>query len=141
MSAPVITSAANDLTFRGIVKAIFAQVDVISLLFFILVVFLIWVLSKWQRDRTGDYANFDLSDVIMKNGRVSRDALFEWIGVISLTFVLLHQEFKDVLTDWFVAVYVAAVLAKGMTNIIKGTPHTPKDMEPPKPPEKPPEGG
>ena len=60
MSAPVITSAANDLTFRGIVKAIFAQVDVISLLFFILVVFLIWVLSKWQRDRTGDYANFDL---------------------------------------------------------------------------------
>jgi hypothetical protein len=108
-----------------------SQIDIVSLLFFVLVVFLISVLARWQRDKVGDYANFDLSDVIMKNGRVSREALFEWIGVIGLTFVLIHQEFKDVVTDWFVLVYVGAVLAKGITNLVKGNVSLPRDLEPP----------
>ena len=106
---------------------LFKQFDIISFLFFTLVIFLIYVLVKWQRDKVGDYKDFDLSDVIMKNGRVSRDALFEWIGVISLTFILLHQEFKNVVSDTFVGAYIVAVLAKGMTHIIKGTPVVPKD--------------
>lgn len=108
-----------------------SQIDIVSLLFFVLVVFLISVLARWQRDRVGDYANFDISDVIMKNGRVSRDALFEWIGVIALTFVLIHQEFKDVVTDWFVLAYVGAVLAKGLTNLVKGNVSLPRDLGPP----------
>lgn len=110
-------------------KEIISQIDFISILFLCLIIFLIFVLTRWQLDKTGEYKNFDLSDVVMKNGKVSRDAMFEWIGVISLTFVLIHQEFKDVVTDWFVVAYIGAVLVKGITNIVKGTPSVPKDLK------------
>ena len=125
------TSALPAESWKVWAQNLASQVDIVSLLFFVLVVFLISVLVRWQRDKVGDYKNFDMSDVVMKNGRVSRDALFEWIGVIALTFVLIHQEFKDVVTDWFVLAYVGAVLAKGVTNIVKGTSTQPKDLEPP----------
>lgn len=101
------------------------QIDMVGIIFVLLTVGFIMLLVRWHNDKTP----FDLRDAFMKNGRVSRDALFECGGFISLTFVLIHQEFKDVVTDWYVLAYGSIVFAKGVTNILKGTPPT-KPEEP-----------
>lgn len=98
-----------------------SHIDIVGILFISLVIFLLTIMIRWQCNES---VQFDIRDAFMKDGRVSKTALFEWIGVISLTFVLLHQEFKSELTDWYVAAYGMIVMAKGLTNIVKGLPTT-----------------
>lgn len=105
------------------------QIDIVGTLFAALIIFLI-VMLAWRQLDEGFYKKFDLTDVVLKNGRVSRDALFEWIGVLSLTYVLIHQEYQGKLQEWFVYAYVGAILVKGVTNIIKRTATAPKDIAP-----------
>lgn len=115
--------------WEGILLGVAGQMNIVGVLFTILVIFLIVMLVRRQLDE-GHYKKFDLTDAILKNGRVSRDALFEWIGVLSLTYVLIHQEFQGKLQEWFIYAYVGAILVKGVTNIIKRSPTAPKDIGP-----------
>lgn len=109
---------------KELLQHLAGQIDMVGVIFTALVIFLLAIMIRWQRDES---VQFDFRDAFMKDGRVSKTALFEWIGVISLTFVLLHQEFKDVLTDWYVGAYGLIVMAKGLTNIVKGTPAVPEE--------------
>lgn len=105
--------------WHDFVHAIMSQIDIISLVFIVVLVYLAWVLRGWQKDNV-NRKDFDLADVIMENGRVSRRAMFEWGAFLSTTFVLLHQEYKNVVTDWYVYGYLAAWVSYGLARILKG---------------------
>lgn len=65
---------------------------------------------------------FDLTDILKKNGKVSRTAIIELAAFLATTFVLIHQELEQTLTDWYVAAYGTFWIAKGVVQILKGTP-------------------
>lgn len=104
------------------IHTILNEIDIISLVFIVVLIYMALVLRRWQRDKSGDHRDFDLADTIMENGRVSKDAMFKWGAFIATTFVMLHQEYKNVVTDWYVMAYLAAWTAMGIARIVKGTP-------------------
>jgi len=102
------------------------QINIVGFTFSAFVIFIIITMWRWQRD---EKVNFDIRDAFMKNGHVSRDALFEWMGAIAFTYIIINQEYKNVVSDTVMGLYAAAMLAKGVTNIIKGSP-TSKEAKP-----------
>lgn len=95
-----------------------SQINIVGFSFSLFVVFIMFTMWRWQKDPD---VQFDIRDAFMKNGHVSRDALFEWMGATAFTFIVINQEFKNVVSDTVMGLYAAAMLAKGVTNIIKGT--------------------
>jgi len=61
----------------------------------------------------------------------SRQALFEYGAFVATTFVLIHQEFKNVITDWYVAAYGGFWIIKGLARVWRGAPTEPEKEEKP----------
>lgn len=112
--------------WRDFVHALMAQTDIVSLVFIVALIYVAVVLRTWQKDNE-TRKDFDLADTIKENGRVSRRAMFEWGCFIASTFVLLHQEYKNVVTDWYVGLYLTAWIGTGVARIIKGAVHPPRN--------------
>jgi len=111
--------------------ALLGQIDIVGIIFSGIVIFMAVLLWRRQRDKEGDYKEFDLTDTIMEGGRVSRQALFEYGAFIATTFVLIHQEFKNVITDWYVAAYGGFWIIKGLARVWRGAPTEPEKEEKP----------
>ena len=103
-----------------------SQINIVGFSFSVFVVFIIFIMWRWQKDPN---VQFDIRDAFMKNGHVSRQALFEWMGAITFTFIIINQEYKNIVSDTIMGLYAAAMLAKGLTDIIKQTP-TSKEAKP-----------
>ncbi|MEK7144320.1 MAG: hypothetical protein AAB794_00440 [Patescibacteria group bacterium] len=72
------------------------------------------------RIHTDPGVDFDVTDILKKNGRASRQAVLEVGAWFATTFVLIHQELEQTLTDTYVAAYVAAWILKGLTQVVRG---------------------
>mgnify|MGYP001576480351 FL=1 len=72
--------------------------------------------------------DFDITDILKKNGRASRQAVLELGAWFATTFVLIHQELEQTLTDTYVAAYGAFWILKGLAQVMRGeAPAKPED--------------
>ena len=72
--------------------------------------------------------DFDITDILKKNGRASRQAVLELGAWFATTFVLIHQELEQTLTDTYVAAYGAFWILKGLAQVVSGDqPSKPED--------------
>jgi len=63
-----------------------------------------WLLYAWQRDEK-KYADFDLTDLLMENGRLSRLA-FTWLGsFMVMSFGFIYLLLTKGLTDTYALLY------------------------------------
>lgn len=87
-------------------------------------------LSLWRAHRNADYT-FDLMDLIMENGRVSKIAVAFMMVLGVSTWVVINQEINAKLTEgtfglWLTA-WVTPLVAKVVFNKTEApTPETPK---------------
>lgn len=92
------------------------EIDLVGIIGLLIVVLLWLILYRLHHDRR---TAFDLTDVLMENGRVSRQALIEVGAFLATTWVLIHQEFKNVVTDWYVLAYGSFWILKGAMRVWK----------------------
>ena len=138
MSDPLTTLSVADAvgkpavpieTWQDLVQKLASQIDVVGIIFSGLVIFLAFLIWRWHKDDQ-NFPDFDITDSLMVNGHVSRDAMIEYGGFIALTFVLIHQEFKDVVADSYVGIYATYCAAKGVAKFFGKAPYTPPETKP-----------
>ena len=71
--------------------------------------------------------NFDLSDLWMENGRVSKISVFIVGAFLVTSWVIVHLTFADKMTEGYFTIYVGAWIAPIITRIIKGASPTEKE--------------
>ena len=75
-----------------------------------------WLLYAWQRDEK-KYVDFDLTDLLMENGRLSRLA-FTWLGsFMVMSFGFIYLLLTKGLTDTYALLYAGTWAAPIITKM------------------------
>lgn len=82
-----------------------------------LAVLFLWFIYRIHSDPN---VKFDATDILKHNGRASRMAVIELGAFFATTYVLIHQELEQTLTDTYVAAYGAFWILKGVVQVVKG---------------------
>lgn len=83
------------------------------------------VLFRWHADASRK--NFDLSDLWMENGRVSKLALMLLGSFVVTSWIMVHLTLTAKMTEGYLTTYGAIWIAPMLARILKGTPPTTKE--------------
>lgn len=93
-----------------------SQSTTVFALLAVLLALLIWrALSRMHRDRDVD---FDLRDLLMENGRVSKGACVMMGAFAATTWQFVYFSLNGKMTEGYAAIYVAAWIAPVVARLI-----------------------
>ena len=81
--------------------------------------FVIIGLSFWSAQKRKDFA-FDLFDILMENGKVSRIAVAFMLVLAVTTWIIINEEIKGRLTEGMFGLYLGAWVAPLVAKVIFG---------------------
>lgn len=77
-----------------------------------------WSLYRFHRDR--NYAQFDLTDLVVHNGKLDKFAFWLAVGYVFLTWAMIHLIVNDKWTEGYAGIYVGAVISPLVAKVIWG---------------------
>ena len=92
----------------------------LALLFVILI--FAWILYRWHRSDK----KFDLSDLLMENGHVSKIAVAFMLTLLVTSWIMIYLTSMGKLTEGYLTIYAGAWIAPIVARIVKGTPQPDK---------------
>lgn len=102
----------------------FTDADKMVWLLFIVVLFAINILYKKHKDP--NQPNFDLTDLLMEGGHVSKTAVFLCGSYILTTWMMMRLTINGKMTEGYFSIYIGAWIAPILVKILKGDPEPPK---------------
>lgn len=95
----------------------------------ILVAVLLIILLTLYRFHSGP-RSFDLTDLLMENGRVSKIAVAFMLTLVVTTWMMAYMTLNKMMTEGFLIAYMSAWVAPIVARIVKGTPESDKSDVP-----------
>ena len=95
--------------------------DYVEILFLLVLLFLCYLLYQWQKDNT-DFKDFNLTDLLMENGKLSKMAV-TWMGSFTvMSFGFIHMVVNEKLTDTYAGLYAATWAVPILTKMFAPKP-------------------
>lgn len=97
----------------------------------LLTVFIVWCFIEARRLNSRSDNTFEILDLLMENGRISKAAVVMIGAFILTTWMMVTLTLKDKLTEGYLGIYVAAWITPVVVRLITGTPSNPNKAEAP----------
>lgn len=92
--------------------------DNFGLILALILLVILWSLYRFHKGPK----QFDLTDLLMENGRVSKIAVAFMLTLVVTTWMMAYMTLTKSITEGYFSIYVAAWIAPIVARIIKGTP-------------------
>lgn len=96
--------------------------DHFGLILAIILLIIVWTLYRFHR---GPKA-FDLTDLLMENGRVSKIAVAFMLTLVVTTWMMAYMTLNKTITEGYLMAYLGAWVGPIVARIVKGTPASDK---------------
>lgn len=100
-------------------------IDFLTVALVMAVIFLIWKVSKLNRD---PHNKFDVLDLFMENERLSKAAVVMMGSYALTTWLMVYLALHDKLTEGYFGLYATAWIAPVVVRLITGGAPTPQIM-------------
>jgi hypothetical protein len=84
-------------------------------------------ISLWRFHRDPTRTNFDLTDLLIENGRLSKIAVAFLTTLMVTTWMMIYMTMNKTMTEGYFTLYAGAWIAPIVARILKGAPPTEKE--------------
>ncbi len=92
--------------------------DHFGLILALILLVILWSLYRFHKGPK----QFDLTDLLMENGRVSKIAVAFMLTLVVTSWMMAYMTLNKTITEGFLGIYIGAWVAPIVARIVKGTP-------------------
>lgn len=92
------------------------------------IIILIIAVLLWRFHRDPNQSQFDLTDLLMENGKLSKISVAFLLTLLVTTWMMIYMTINKQMTEGYLAIYTAAWIAPIVTRLFKVSPTLPTSI-------------